>query len=221
MATPLQTRVDLTERDRATIHVRDQGWTGSCVGQATAAAVDIVRPGDYRQSARFSYYVARAQDGFENEDQGAYIRSSMKALGISGSCVESAFPWSEKAINKPPTRTARTRALTWRGAYVRCQSLRDIMTMLSNGSPVVFGFSVYENIGEADDTGILPVKPEGQLLGGHAVLAVGYDATNGRVKFQNSWGTSWGDGGFGYMHQDYFSPFGAIVDDAWALVGEV
>lgn len=209
-------RVDLSSR---VLWIRDQGMTGSCVGNSTAAAVDITR-GTYRHSARFAYYAAREQDGFQDTDDGAYIRSSFKALGQGGIPVESKFKFAERLINKAPTASVRQAAEHWRGEYVRCDSLDDMQAALTAGHPVVFGFAVYANIGEADLTGILPAHVEGQLLGGHAVCAVGYDVASSRVKFQNSWGESWGEKGFGYMPFGYFAQWGEIVDDAWALVRE-
>ena len=48
-------------------------------------------------------------------------------------------------------------------------------------------------------TGILPLPaPKEQISGGHAVVVVGYDDKLKRIKFVNSWGTGWGDHGFGY-----------------------
>lgn len=38
---------------------------------------------------------------------------------------------------------------------------------------------------------------------GHAVLLVGYDRKEGYFKFQNSWGTSWGDSGYFYTSFEF------------------
>ena len=62
-------------------------------------------------------------------------------------------------------------------------------------------------------TGIIPMpKPKEQLLGGHAVLAVGYDDTKQWLIVRNSWGTSWGVKGYFYMP---YTVFNKLVMDMW------
>jgi C1A family cysteine protease len=43
------------------------------------------------------------------------------------------------------------------------------------------------------------------MLGGHAVLAVGYDDKSKRLTVRNSWGSNWGKGGYFTMPYDYVS----------------
>ena len=61
---------------------------------------------------------------------------------------------------------------------------------------------VYESFEspEVAQTGVMPIpQPGEQPLGGHAVLAVGYDDAKQVLIVRNSWGTAWGDGGYFYM----------------------
>jgi C1A family cysteine protease len=81
---------------------------------------------------------------------------------------------------------------------------------LASGYPFVFGFSVYESFEsqEVKQTGRVPMpSPNEQLLGGHAVLAVGYDDSQRRFIVRNSWGKDWG-------MQGYFTiPYAYLLDD--------
>jgi C1A family cysteine protease len=73
------------------------------------------------------------------------------------------------------------------------RDLRQMKGCLADGFPFVFGFSVYDSF-ESDavaTTGVVP-KPTESLLGGHAVLAVGYDDASSRFLVRNSWGKGWG-----------------------------
>ena len=73
---------------------------------------------------------------------------------------------------------------------------------LLSGLPVVFGFGVYESFEseEVAKTGIMPIPNKNEkLLGGHAVMAVGYDDEKEHFIIRNSWGLEWGDRGYFYM----------------------
>jgi len=77
---------------------------------------------------------------------------------------------------------------------------------LAEGFPFVFGFSVYESF-ESDrvkSTGVVPMPKKGEkYLGGHAVMAVGYDQVRERFIVRNSWGARWGVDGYCYMPYAY------------------
>ena len=81
----------------------------------------------------------------------------------------------------------------------------------------VFGFTVYESFesSEVARTGIVSIpQPSERSLGGHAVLAVGYDNVQKRFIVRNSWGTDWGQGGYYYMP---LSVFAQDASDFWQI----
>jgi GNAT superfamily N-acetyltransferase len=49
---------------------------------------------------------------------------------------------------------------------------------------------------------------------GHSVTLVGYDDTKKRFVFRNSWGTNWGDAGYGYLPYEYLERY---QQEAWVL----
>ena len=94
--------------------------------------------------------------------------------------------------------------------------------MLASSLPVMFGFTVYESIKGATD-GKIPYPVRGEsILGGHAVLAVGYDDNLtigdmvGAFLIRNSWGESWGENGYGWLPYEYV--LGGLAQDWWCLV---
>lgn len=105
--------------------------------------------------------------------------------------------------------------------YERLTTIDQFKNCLASGYPFVYGFTVYESF-ESDQvakTGIvaMPKKSE-QVLGGHAVLAVGYDDATKRFTTQNSWGPSWGQKGFFTIPYDYLANRN-LSDDFWVIKG--
>jgi C1A family cysteine protease len=97
--------------------------------------------------------------------------------------------------------------------------LHQIQGCLASGYPVVFGFSVYESFEtqEVARSGVVPLPKKGEKqLGGHAVLAVGYDDTAQSFIVRNSWGPSWGQDGYFTMPYAYVTS-GQLASDFWAL----
>ncbi len=59
-------------------------------------------------------------------------------------------------------------------------------------------------------------KANEKVLGGHAVMAVGFDAQKKLMLVRNSWGSSWGQKGYFWMPFEYFTNSN-LSDDFWTL----
>jgi C1A family cysteine protease len=105
--------------------------------------------------------------------------------------------------------------------YALAQDPKTIKACLAEGFAVSFGFSVYESFESAEvaKTGVVPMPHPGErILGGHAVLIVGYDDSKNQYIVRNSWGSGWGDHGYCYFHQEMISN-PSISNDFWTLRG--
>jgi C1A family cysteine protease len=88
------------------------------------------------------------------------------------------------------------------------QTVNAMKSCIASGYPFIFGFTVYESF-ESDtvaSTGVVPMPQRNeQVLGGHAVVAVGYDDKTERFIVRNSWGSQWGEKGYFTMPYKYLS----------------
>ena len=190
--------------------VLDQGNLGSCLPNAIYALFYILSIRNITLSRLQLYMVCRATDGKSLvKDSGCTIRGSMKAISKYGICNESLWSYNISNFDKlAPSNAFRDLYKLNEFIYTFIkQDLTSIKEVLASGSPIVAGVLVYSSFESTNATkyGTIPMpnpKKE-KLLGGHAILLVGYDDNKKVFKFQNSWGTAWGDKGYGYIPYDY------------------
>lgn len=84
--------------------------------------------------------------------------------------------------------------------------LADLKLSLSKGFPVIFGMMVPRSFYLTPASGVFTMpKPDEIRLGGHAVLAVGYNDAKQHFIVRNSWGEEFGDKGYCYIPYDFIT----------------
>lgn len=214
--------------------VYDQGQLGSCTANAIAAAWDYencLQDGVFLYPSRlFIYYNERVIEGSVGSDSGAQLRDGLTAVTKQGVCSEALWPYKIAKFTQKPTAKCYSAALTNQVLQSQrlTQSLLTMKTVLATGHPFVFGFTVYESFESpvVASTGLAPMpKRSEQILGGHAVCAVGYSDTvqcpgakaPGAFLVRNSWGTTWGLGGYFWIAYEYLTSTGK-ASDFWAIL---
>jgi C1A family cysteine protease len=204
--------------------VEDQGQLGSCTGNALVGALEFLelRAGTAFEdlSRLFVYYNERAMEDTIESDAGAAIRDGVKTLVTFGVCSEKKWPYVISQFTRKPSKACYTQAKKHRiSSYQRLDTTDDMRACLAEGFPFVFGFTVYEAFESAAvaKTGVLnmPKKTE-KDLGGHAVLAVGYDDHAKRFLVRNSWGADWGQQGYFTIPYAYLADRN-LSDDFWTI----
>ena len=220
---PLPPSVDLRSGCPA---VYDQGNLGSCTANAIAGALQFDQMKQqladvFTPSRLFIYYNERVIENTVNEDSGAMIRDGIKSVSKQGAPHETLWKYDIAKFKVRPSDAAYKDALKHRAIqYARLtQTLAQLKGCLAEGFPFVFGFSVYDSFESAEfaKTGEMTMpKPSEKLIGGHAVLAVGYDDAKERFIIRNSWGPGWGVKGYFTMPYAYLTNAN-LADDFWTI----
>jgi C1A family cysteine protease len=206
--------------------IYDQGQLGSCTAQAIAAVLEFdqakQRQADvFTPSRLFIYYNERVIEGTIDEDAGAMLRDGIKSVAKQGGPHEKLWPYAVSRFRQKPGAAVykdgtRHEAILYQRLR---QSIDQLKGCLADGYPFVFGFSVYESFESpaVARTGDVPLPGGGEsLIGGHAVVAVGYDEPRQRFILRNSWGASWGMKGYFTMPYEYLLD-GGLSDDFWTI----
>jgi C1A family cysteine protease len=204
--------------------VEDQGQLGSCTANALAGALEYLERKDQVTFEDFSrlfiYYNERAIEHTIHSDSGAMIRDGIKTLAKQGVCSEARWPYVISKFKSKPGPACYKDALDHQiTSYHRILTLDEMRACLAKGFPFVFGFTVYESFESqrVAKTGTVNMPKKGEKsLGGHAVLAVGYNDSKKRFLVRNSWGPDWGMKGYFTMPYNYVADRN-LSDDFWTI----
>lgn len=205
--------------------VFDQGQYGSCTANAICGLDEFVQMREnihtFRSSRMFLYYNERDLEGTTGSDSGAMIRDGMACLANQGVPLEDTWQYTAENLLTKPSQEAYDQAAQHKSiSYWRVpQTANDMINCLLQEYPFVFGFTVYDSF-ESDEvaqTGIVNLPQPGEnVVGGHAVMCVGYDTVSQRFIVRNSWGTGWGQSGYFTMPFAYMTN-PSLSSDFWTL----
>ena len=223
--------------------IEDQKNIGSCTANASVGIVEYYQRRAFNKyidgSRLFVYKATRDLLGTAG-DTGAYLRTAMGALVTFGVAPERYWPYDTTKYDLEPPAFVYAMAQAYQAeTFYRLDPagtapdalLTAIKSQLAAGIPPMFGFTVYDSISQAQGSGKgripFPVGSD-RVVGGHAIAAVGYDdgleikhadaakPTKGALIIRNSWGTSWGDKGYGYLPYEYVLK--GLAVDWWVLI---
>ncbi len=201
--------------------IYDQGNLGSCTANAICAMIKY-KNAKIDGSRLFLYYNERLLEKTVNFDAGADLTDGIKALCSFGICQEKTYQYiiSKFALKPPPNTYAEASPHKNIRATLVDSTLNAMKSCLIQNYPFVVGIAIYDSFesGTVSKTGVVPMpnKSSEQLLGGHAVLCVGYDDVKKVWIMRNSWGPSWGEKGYFYLPYNYLLDV-TLSSDAWAL----
>jgi C1A family cysteine protease len=247
------TKVGITELEKLSIPtsidlkgwcppIEHQGALGSCAANAGVGLVEYFERrafGKHINASRLFLYKATRNLLNLTGDTGAFLHTTMAAMVLFGVPPEKYWDYIIKDFDKEPSSFCYAFAQNYQAIqYFRIDPpstpkellLKRIKSLLVAGIPSMFGFTVFNSIKEVGNNGKIPFPcPKEKVLGGHAIVAVGFDdkikikndncekvETTGALLIRNSWGTGWGDKGYGWLPYEYV--LRGLAIDWWSLL---
>ncbi len=225
--------------------IENQGGLGSCSANAAVGIVEYFEQrafGKHVEGSRLFVYKATRNLMGVTGDTGAWLRNTMGALALCGIAPEKYWPYTDQTpdFDEEPSSFVYSVADNYEALRYFCHDplgknvppakvLANVKRFLAAGIPSMFGFFGFPSFNQSDIKGGIPFPCVGeQAQWGHAIVAVGYDdnkkiknlkcnkQTKGALLIRNSWGTSWGDKGYGWLPYDYV--LNRIALDFWSLI---
>jgi C1A family cysteine protease len=200
--------------------VFDQGQLGSCTANALCGLIAYDDP-LLIGSRLFLYYNERKLENDIPDDAGALLSDGIQCLLNYGICSESEWPYDINQFATKPPNSCYTDALNHKALNVTNINNTELSmkNALFSGYPFVVGIAVYASFETQTvaNTGLVPMPTiNDQLLGGHAVVCVGYNDNKKHWIMRNSWGSSWGDNGYFYLPYNYLLD-SKLSSDLWCI----
>lgn len=251
---PLLTKVnETTVKATAPANVDLRSWfspvenqlnLGSCTANAGVGLLEYYERrafGKHIDASRlFLYKTTRSLLNWTG-DTGAYLRTTLQAMVLFGVPPEKYWPYDVNKFDDEPSAFLYSFGQNYKALkYYRLDPagvkpanvLSTIKSNLAAGLPSFFGFTVYNSYTQANtaNKGAIPFPTNAdKIVGGHAVVAAGYNdslvikntnpgasSTKGALLIRNSWGSGWGDAGYGWLPYEYV--LRGLATDWWALI---
>ena len=223
--------------------IGNQGVEGSCVGWAVGYAamsyemkknsgVDYVLPGtdllNMIAVASPEYLFNRINANNDNCESGSWFvgtpdrRGAFDLLKYEGITPWMHAPYSDKNgcgnVENHKEEVFEVAADFRIAGYAEVKDFKtaSLKQLLRDGYPIIIGANLSKEFKAS--RGVYIWKDQGVdhtgKHGKHAMVVIGYDDAKGAFKLQNSWGTGWGDEGYGWLAYDHFAN---VVFEAYVL----
>jgi C1A family cysteine protease len=211
--------------------INNQENTGSCVGWATADGVArplLVGAGKISTtqllSPRYVWMASKETDAATARPQtfiegaGTTLKAAVDIARKYGLALMTDLPFHISTTMFTGNENTFYAGCSQRriAAYFNLhKNLDSWKAWLATNGPILAAFNVDASWdGAAANGGKIDTFQPTTVRGGHAIAIVGY-RSDGRFIVRNSWGTGWGDQGFGYLKPAYIQA--AFYDESYGV----
>jgi C1A family cysteine protease len=198
---------------------RDQADASSCVSWAVtyAAASHAARRGGLGANVTLApSFTYNQVSGDRTCLSTTSIIKTLDFLRENGALPIEEFAYDPGWCGRVPTAAERQRALRYRikgYSKLDASDVEAVKAQLARGVPVIFSMRFGTKLrGHRGDS---VFTSDAGDLGGHTMIAVGYDESKKAFRVQNSWGRNWADGGYGWFSYDFWkrnARVGYVID---------
>ena len=179
--------------------IKDEGVTGATAGYSTSYALEILLYDTSFKgkevSARGIYEGAKLKDELKGIHTGTSVHGVIKAL------MDEGFYWESDWPNDKPKKPTTALPASKISGYKLIDSITDVIPQLKAGLPVIAAIHISDEFSTPKD-GVVKLSAEPVVKGVGTICIVGYDQETKLFKFAQSWGTGWGESGFGYISEN-------------------
>lgn len=194
--------------------VKNQGGCGSCVSFCTCAVIESairIRRGDPNFAIDLSEAFMQFCGGGSCGGWG--LTSGLEFAQSTGTTDEACMPYQARDMN-----CGSERCSDWASRLTKIKSFSGYATMaarkdaIATKGPLLAGMAVYDDFFALGSQ--VYIKANNTLAGYHCISVVGYSDTLQAWLIKNSWGTTWGMSGFGWIG---YNQAALLIDTDWSM----
>ncbi len=199
----------------------NQGSQNSCVSWAVAYAarsgIEATNKGWTVGSDNHNFSPSYIYNQLNSNNGSTSITSTLAKVCSEGVCPLLYFPYNESDYSTQPTDIQKAAAGLYKGTkWTLAMTMSDIKKQVQAGKAVVVMIKNYSDFKQLNNsTNQIYDDITGTNYGNHAVAIVGYNdnmGANGAFKVLNSWGTNWGNNGYGWISYSVMTTSKALAN---------
>lgn len=199
--------------------IKNQQAVGSCVAHTAAEIEEYYNHIEGKENRKLSVgYIYGCR--YDYKDEGMYLRDALKTLANRGICTHDEFPYNKEVptiielFEKQDKKGWETDSAHKISTYFRIKANNEetlqkkVKMCLMNNGPIMMSVPWYKDF-KVKDGVITSPSNFNTTHGGHCILLYGWNEKG--WKFQNSWGSFWGNGGRAIYPYDY------PINELWGI----
>jgi len=203
-AAPPLTDWSVPHKVPANVPVLSQNGSSACTAFFTASYCSILNQIENNKTEEYSRRFIYSQTSL-GPNQGTYIWKAMRVPLTVGCASLDSVPdgnaTEQEMLDKSLNGTARIEARTDKYAVIPRSNIDQLAQVVKDYHGFGTGFNGHDNMFDSD--GIIIDWSRSDW--GHCILVIGFELRNNKkyLRFRNSWSSSWGSGGDGFISEEF------------------